>query len=618
MPVAYFICLLTIAGLAPTDKVEAGQRPNIVWLVSEDHGPHLGCYGDTFATTPNVDRLARHGLRYAHAWSGAPVCAPARTTLISGLYPSSTGAENMRSMVPYPAGKVMFPQLLRQAGYYCTNNAKEDYNLEQPGKVWDESSRKAHWKNRNPGQPFFAVFNSEKSHESKIRSRPHSAVHDPSKVTVPAYHPDTPEVRRDWAQYYDGVSNADQDAGARIQELEAAGLLDDTIVFYYADHGSGMPRNKRWLYSSGLQVPLVIVIPEKYKSLRPEDYATGGTTDRLVSFVDFAPTVLSLAGIKPPGWMQGHAFLGPHAAPQQPFVYSFRGRMDEKFDLSRGVTDGRYVYIRNYMPHRPQGQYLNYMFQTPTTVVWQRLHEEGKLTAGQDFFWNPKPAEELYDLEVDPDQIHNLIGIANHAAVHERLRKAQQAWERRIRDVGFLPEGEMHARSQGSTPYDMGHDNSKYPFERVFAAAELAASRDENGLDRLKELVSDDDAAVRYWAAMGFLIRGQEAVAQNQLLLQSLRVDASPYVRIVAAEALLRYGTPDEAPAAMAELLTSADWSRSNVFVTMTALNALAAIDRTDAVVTSIQKLPDSGSVPHQRYADYVPRLLKELQASSP
>ena len=211
----------------------AADKPNILWLTSEDHGPHMGCYGDTYATTPNVDALAAKGLLYAHCWSNAPVCAPARTTLISGLYATSTGGEHMRSMVPFPAGKKMYPQLLREAGYYCTNNAKEDYNLAKPGKVWDESSRKAHWRNRRKAQPFFAVFNSEKSHESQIRTRPHTQVHDPASVRVPAYHPDTPEVRQDWAQYYDGVTAADADAGAAAEGTRGGrpGRRHDRLLF---------------------------------------------------------------------------------------------------------------------------------------------------------------------------------------------------------------------------------------------------------------------------------------------------------------------------------------------------------------------------------------------------
>ena len=307
-------CTLLLAAallsLSARSAQTAQRLPNILWITSEDHGPHLGCYGDRFASTPNVDALAAKGMRYAHAWSNAPVCAPARTTLISGMYPPSTGSEHMRSLVAYPRGKQMFPQLLRQAGYYVTNNAKEDYNLEQPGEVWNESSSKAHWQKRAAGQPFFAVFNSEKSHESRIRIRPHVQVHNPAKVRIPAYHPDTPEVREDWAQYYDVVSEADADAGKRLKELSDAGLAEETIVFYYADHGSGMPRSKRWPYNSGLQMPLIVYIPEKFRHLAPPEYKAGGESNRLVSFVDFAPTVLSLAGVKPPAWMQGHAFMG--------------------------------------------------------------------------------------------------------------------------------------------------------------------------------------------------------------------------------------------------------------------------------------------------------------------
>jgi uncharacterized sulfatase len=211
--------------------VSAADRPNILWLTSEDHGPEMGCYGDALARTPNIDALAAKGMIFKHAWSTAPVCAPARTAIISGMYPSSSGGLHMRSMVSLPTGTKMYPQFLREAGYYCTNNSKTDYNLREPGQVWDESSNKAHWKNRGEGQPFFAIFNSTKSHESQIRTRPHKQITDPANVRVPAYHPDTPEVREDWAQYYDKVGEADADAGARLLEIAAAGLAEDTIVF---------------------------------------------------------------------------------------------------------------------------------------------------------------------------------------------------------------------------------------------------------------------------------------------------------------------------------------------------------------------------------------------------
>ncbi|MGC9327546.1 MAG: sulfatase family protein, partial [Candidatus Hinthialibacter sp.] len=329
---------------------ETQKKPNILWITSEDNGPQLGCYGDAYADTPNIDGIAAKGVIYRNAWSTAPVCAPARTTIISGVYPPCTGSEHMRSMTQLPEFMKMYPCYLREAGYYCTNNSKEDYNLEKTGRVWDESSNKAHWRNRKPGQPFFAIFNFTTTHESQIRKRPHEWIHDPDKVRVPAYHPDTPEVRKDWAQYYDKITEMDAQVGKVLQELEEDGLAEDTIIFYYGDHGAGMPRSKRWPYNSGLRVPMVVHIPDRFKHLMPEDYQKGGESDRLVGFIDLAPTVLSLVGIKPPDYMQGHAFLGRFTAPKPEFFFGFRGRMDERYDMVRTVGDGRYVYLRHYMP----------------------------------------------------------------------------------------------------------------------------------------------------------------------------------------------------------------------------------------------------------------------------
>ncbi len=588
-------------------------RPNILWITSEDHGPHMGCYGDTFATTPNVDRLAAKGMIYLHCWSNAPVCAPARTTIISGLYPCSTGSEHMRSMVAFPIGKKMFPQFLREAGYYCTNNAKEDYNLEKPGQVWDVSSRQGHWSNRKPGQPFFAVFNSEKSHESQIRIRPHTWVHDPSRVRIPAYHPDTPEVRKDWAQYYDQVTEADADAGKRLKELEEDGLAEDTIVFYYADHGSGMPRSKRWPYNSGLQVPLVVYVPEKWRSLAPPEYRPGGKSERLVSFAALAPTVLSLAGIKPPGWMQGHAFMGKYTAPSQPFLYGSRGRMDERNDLVRSVTDGRHVYIRNYMPHKIYGQHVEYMFQTPTTVVWKQLHDEGKLNREQDSFWNPKPPEELYDLNNDRDEVKNLARSPAHRDILAKFHRAQQQWAANIRDVGFLPEGEIHSRSVGSTPYDMGHDDAKYPFKRVFETADLASNGKLDALPALVKVSKDPDSAVRYWAMLGIQMRGRmRSEAADKALTDGL-VDSSPFVRIVTAQTLARDGNPD-LPNSLSELVRLADPAKSDVFVSIAALDALDSLGMlAKPVLDQLKGFAKQGNLPHERYSPYVPRLLDDI-----
>ena len=249
---------LTIATL----YIHATNLPNILWLTSEDNGPHLGCYGDKYADTPNLDGLAAKGMIYTRAISNAPVCAPARTTIISGMYPTSTGAEHMRSMTQLPKGFKMYPVYLRELGYYCTNNSKEDYNLAKDGQVWNEGGRKATWTNRaDKDQPFFAIHNFTVSHESQIRKRPHQQIHDPAKVRVPAYHPDTPEVRQDWAQYYDKLTEMDKMVGDKLKLIEEQGLADDTIIFYYGDHGSGMPRSKRWPYFSGINVPLIVHVP---------------------------------------------------------------------------------------------------------------------------------------------------------------------------------------------------------------------------------------------------------------------------------------------------------------------------------------------------------------------
>ncbi len=590
------------------------ELPNILWITCEDTGPELGCYGDKYAETPNLDRLASRGMRYLHAWSNAPVCAPARTTIISGVYPTSTGAEHMRSLVSMPGFMKMYPQLLRERGYYCTNNNKEDYNLDKPGKVWDESSGRAHWKNRRIGQPFFAVFNILVSHESQIRVRPHTLKHDPARAPVPAYHPDTPEVRHDWAQYYDKVTEMDAQAGKRLRELEDAGLGDKTIVFFYGDHGSGMPRSKRWPYNSGLHVPLIVHFPEKLRHLAPKEYVAGGASDRLVSFVDLAPTLLSLAGVRPPEWMQGHAFLGEFEEPPQPHLYGFRGRMDERCDMVRSVHDGRYVYVRNYMPHLIYGQYLDYMFQTPTTQVWKRLYDEGKLSPPKAYFWEPKPAEELYDLQTDRDEVHNLVGSPEHQETLQRLRQAHGEHVLKIRDVGFLPESEQHRRAAGTTMYEMGHDAQKYPLERILAMAELASSRKPGVTALLQQGLKDGDSGVRYWAAMGLLIRGRDAVGAARDDLRSALSGPSPSVRVVAARALGQFGSDEDLALALPVLKTLAPPDKNGAYVSIEALNAIDALGgKAAGLAEFLAAMPRRDPSAVARANGYVDRLVEEL-----
>lgn len=610
------LSLLILACLDPMAAVYAADRPNILWLTSEDHGPQMGCYGDRLARTPHIDALAARGMLFKHVWSCAPVCAPARTTIISGMYPTSLGAEHMRSEVPLREGSRMFPQLLREAGYYCSNNSKEDYNLAKPGKVWDESSAKANWRNRRAGQPFFAVFNATASHESQIRTRPHQSILDPARVRVPAYHPDTPETRQDWAQYYDQIQIVDAAAGKHLKELEDAGLTSETIVFYYADHGSGMPRSKRWPCNSGLQVPMVVYFPEKWRHLAPKDYAPGSQSERLVSFVDLAPTVLSLAGIKPPDSYQGRAFAGVFQQPPTEFLFGFRGRMDERIDLVRSVTDGRHVYLRNYMPHRSQAQHVGYQFETPTTRVWRRLFDEGKLNDAQSIFWRvPKAPEELYDLQFDPDEVRNLAESPEHQVILQRLRQAHQEHAARIRDTGYLSEAEVHARSGERSPRDALGVDAHYPFARIFAAAELASSLNNNSTPRLAEFLKDDDSGVRYWGAMGALMRGGETVEVLRSSLTKALDDPSPSVRIAAAEALAAHGEGEELARALETLKQCSDPTKTSAYASIAALNAIdelgaKAVPILEVVVS--QAIADPAAV--ARANGYVERLHQTLR----
>jgi len=609
---------LAAAGVATTRVVKAQDqpRPNILWITSEDNGPHLGCYGDEYATTPHLDRLAGKGMIYQSAWSNAPVCAPARTTIITGMYPPSTGSEHMRSLVRLPDGMKMFPQFLREAGYYCTNNSKEDYNLEKPGQVWDESSTSAHWRKRNSGQPFFAVFNFTETHESQIRKRPHQPVHDPAKVRVPAYHPDDPIVRQDWAQYYDKMTEMDGRAGQILAQLEQDGLQEDTIIIYYGDHGPGMPRNKRWPYNSGLRVPLIVYIPEKFKRLAPADYRPGGRSDRLVGFVDLAPTVLSLAGIKPPEYMQGYAFMGQFDTPPQSYLFGFRGRMDERYDLVRSVRDQKYVYIRNFMPHKIYGQYLEYMFQTPTTRVWKELYDKGQLTAAQRAFWETKPHEELYDLDNDPDEVHNLADDPTQAlqVIRARFRRAQRTLALRIRDVGFLPEAEMHRRAAGRTPYAMGHDPS-YQLDRILTAAERASSLLKNQTPGLTALLADPDSAVRYWAVIGIVMRGADTVTGCLDRLRKIaQTDSSPSVRIVAAQALGLHGPQGDVDASVAQLLDFSNLQKHGLYVAIAALNALDELTgRAGDISDKVRALPKDDPSLNARVKEYPGRLIDKI-----
>ncbi|MBX3420162.1 MAG: sulfatase [Pirellulaceae bacterium] len=595
--------------------------PNILWITSEDNGPHLGCYGDLYADTPHLDALAARSMKYDHAWSCAPVCAPARTTIITGMYPTSLGAQHMRSEVALPTDFKLLPQRLRELGYYCTNNSKTDYNLTVDSKeIWNQSSAQAHWRGRPAGRPFFAVFNFTISHESQLRTRPHNAIHDPQRVPLPSFHPDTPEVRQDWAQYYDRVTEMDREVGSILLQLDNDGLTDNTIVFYFSDHGSGMPRCKRWLYECGLRVPLIVHIPERLRALVPGEYQPGGTSQRLVSFVDLVPTLLSIAGQKPPAEFPGGAFLGKYSGAAPQYLYGFRDRMDERYDMSRAVRDANFSYIRNFQPHRPQGAYLEYMFQTPTTRVWQQYFDEGRLNEAQRQFWLTKPAEELYDLRNDPDQIHNLIAQPEHAETAKRLRDELMAWMIRSGDLGLLPEGEVLAKSGGKSPRELGLDHQRFPIEEILRVADQATRPEPGDMARLLQHRLSPHSACRYWLAHGLLLRTILAQDRAEALqaASSMAHDESPHVRSIANETLARFGTADDRRLAIVSLLRMADARNTNA---MAAVEALGSLDwcrpTKDEVGHGLKGLPTSVWGLPKRYESYITRLVQRIDAAS-
>lgn len=595
----------------------AADKPNILWLTFEDSSPHLGCYGDPEAVTPNMDALAKEGLRYQRAWSNAPVCAPARTCIISGRWVPANGAEHMRSEVPMPEGMKMFPELLREAGYYCTNNAKEDYNLTKSDNVWDESSGKAHWKNRKNGQPFFAVFNHEGTHESKIRARPHTLIHDAAKVVVPRYMPDTPEVRHDWAQHFDNVTTVDGQIAAKIKEMREAGLGDDTIIFCFSDHGTGMPRSKRWPYDSGLRVPFIVYFPEKWKHLAPKDYKADGVSERLISFIDLAPTVLSIAGIKPPEYLHGRAFAGAHPGEDRGLAFGFRGRMDERIDCTRSVTDGRFIYIRHFMPHLPEGQHVNYMFEQATTRTWFDLFKEGRLNEYQEAFWKEKHQEELYDLQRDPWETDNLVFDQGQAYLVKKqlLAAALTQFMTETRDLGIVPEAMRLQSAKGGTPVTTYATETSLPYAEVLSSALMASDRSHPDPRALEPLLRNPAGEVRYWGAVGCLMRGQDAIQGNHELLKGLLKDTGASVRIAAAEGLALHSDEAGKAEAWKVLLASANALNGSSIEATEALNAIDRLgDAAKPYVAELAALPTRApeSSP-ARIREYPLRLLQYM-----
>lgn len=435
------------------------QAPNIIWITCEDLSPYMGCFGDDVIHTPNIDRLAAEGERFTRVYTTAGVSSPSRSCIITGMYPISIGTQHMRTLIENPevSRKIgvpkysavlphyvkAFPEYLRQAGYYTTNNQKTDYQFIEPVTVWDECSAAATYRNDPQGKPFFSVFNLFITHESQMmKESPLYKGHedlkvDPAVVKLPPYYTDTPTARADMARLLSNAQLMDYHVGEIIAQLKRDGVYDNSYIFFFSDHGGAMPWSKREILERGTHIPFIV----KY----PKGAHAGKVNHNLISSVDFAPTVLSLAGVEIPQHMQGQAFLGSQATSKSRcYVFAGRDRLDECYDRVRSVRDSRFRYIYNFNPDQPRYMHVTYRLGIPVMREILALHEQGKLKPGMEAWFAPtKPIEELYDVEADPHEMHNLASDPAYKDKLEELRKAFRGWLGEVGDMSYMSEAEM-------------------------------------------------------------------------------------------------------------------------------------------------------------------------------
>ena len=516
----------------------ADNRPNILWITSEDNNVNwVGAYGNDHVQTPNIDRLASEGFKYTEAYSNAPVCAPSRSTWITGIYANSIGTQHMRSRNLIPHDKISYyPDILKEHGYYVGNANKTDYNIggRSDKDCWDNPDS-LNWDTLKKRQPFFQIVNFYESHESRAQGSLENINYDFNNVKLKAYHPDLEIIQKNYAKYHDAVLRMDNKVGEVIKNLKKNGLYENTIVIYCSDHGGVMPRSKRYLYNSGIHCPLIIRIPEVFSYLWPNQ-KVGSSVNRLVSFIDMPKTWLSLAGVKAPDYYQGNIFLGEERESENKYHFAFRGRMDERYDEARCVHNKQFLYIKNYMPWAPWIQHLEYQWKIKAQVAWEEHVRLGKASEAQYTPFYPKTnIEELYDMKNDPDCIHNLIGNTEYKQISDELRLALREWQLTINDTGLLLESEMNKRAKQNklTVMEMAQDSNLYPLEKLINAADLALSGLPQNKKSLNQLIMHSDPGLRYWGSIGLLRLGDYSSAE------SLSNDVSDEVKAIGAWMLI-------------------------------------------------------------------------------
>ncbi len=604
-----------LAGFAAALAGSAAQeRPNILWLTTEDNS---ACWYRLYnpehgAPMPNIERLAQQGIVFNNAYSCGPVCSVARSTIISGCYVSRLGAQWHRRQVPVqmPAGLRMFPFYLRQAGYYTTNNSKEDYNFTNADKegVWDESSGKASFRNRSPGQPFFHVQNFTETHESRLFGALPNGVAlavDPAAVTLFPYHPDTPLFREKYAQYLTLHTHVDSLMGRIIAQLEADGVMDDTFIFHYGDHGGVLPGAKGYAHNDGLHVAMVVYVPERWRHLVPAE--RGSRVDGIVEFVDLSATVLNLAGVPIPDGIDGKPFLGRGVTlaelNRRDTAFGYADRFDEKYDMVRFLRRGRYTYRRSYQPFNFDGLFNFYRYKQPAFIEWRDLALGGKLNEAQSAFYKARAPECLYDLESDPHEVNNLAANPRYAGVLRAMRAALQSKVKSLPDIGFYAEPEFLALS-GADGHAFGLKHTEQ-IGRLVDIADLQLMPFAEARERIAGALESPQPMERYWGLITCAAFGREAAAFRGRAQAMAATDPALLVRCRAAEFLGLSGSADPMPLLMDALDRTKDPIEANLILNTVVLLRDGAGVRVDPEVVKGSKWALLGGlVPHR--ADYL------------
>ena len=598
-----FIVIVSLLSSLAVLAKENKDQPNILWITIEDTSPQfIGCYGNKNVRTPVVDKLAEEGVRFTNAFSTGTVCSPSRTAIITGVKTYQTGAGNHRSKYSLPDYIKGFPYYLQKEGYYTTNNVKTDYNVQGEkdfiAEAWDESSNEAGWWDRKPGQPFFAVFNFLESHQSRTMTMtydwylenvynhltPAERIGE-NDFEMPPFYRDSPEMRKQFARVYNSIALMDKRVGALIRRLEEDNLKDSTIIFFYADHGEGMPRGKTNGINYGYRVPFIIWFPESYKHLSP--WGTGGVvTNELVDFTDLAPTLISLARGEIPKHQGGRPFLGEKRQKPAEYLHLSSDRSDNGIDMVRTVTDGRFIYSRNYLPFIPEARYIRYM---EIGAIKQQMRDdlaENKLNPLQESVFEARPAEFLFDIENDLWETNNLAADPDYRQVLEKMRRLLKAEALQSRDVMFLPEYEISQLSKSSTAFEFRENEHLYPLEEIMEAASLSGFRGAKETKQQVEWLGSRNKIIRYWAALGLRSQGKSDWKRHETAIQKAMDDDYPPVAVTASAIAWELSGSKTAEENLKRFCAS-----ENLHISLMAVNYLLYSENKESFVETIRKV---------------------------